>query len=292
MVSVLTRDWLSMAPGLCAASCKGRWPLAPEKHWLLFSDMLCWRAKQLSVLEGATWGLRAAGTGGRGAKRPHTQKIVNRQSVQFHFCWGVSLTNTTSCLRKLWVLTCFCRLGGAGHTIGGPFLGGADRAQGSQSSRSLQWRGLHCGCDDWISEWAQEGWLLQHNALMLLNRKITAGTSLSLVKWINEVQQSPIYSQCGLIVYGHRNSPLTEVCISNQQFTGNLNGIDSSISRFTIVLLHFSGSQQHREKNRKGTNASASLTYIFNIILPLLPPQHGDEEPVLAMLQPMSALPF
>lgn len=60
--SVVTMGWLSMAPGLCATSWEGRWPLAPEKHWLLLSEMLCWRAKQLSVAEGATCGLRAAGT--------------------------------------------------------------------------------------------------------------------------------------------------------------------------------------------------------------------------------------
>lgn len=35
-----------------------------------------------------------------------------------------------------------------------------------------------------------------------------------------------------------------------------------------------------------------SFTYIFDIVLPLLPPQHGDKEPVLALLQPMSTLPL
>lgn len=46
-------------------------------------------------------------------------------------------------------------------------------------------------------------------------------------------------------------------------------------------------------EEHKGIKATTvCLTYIFNIILPLLPPQHGDEEPVLAWLQPMSALPF
>lgn len=82
MGSVLTRDWLSMAPGLCAARCEDMWPLAPEKHWLLLSDMLCWRAKQLSVLEGATWGLRAAGAGGKGT---HTGREDIKKNI---FKWN------------------------------------------------------------------------------------------------------------------------------------------------------------------------------------------------------------
>lgn len=35
-----------------------------------------------------------------------------------------------------------------------------------------------------------------------------------------------------------------------------------------------------------------NVTHIFDVVLPLLPPQHGDEEPVLTLLQPMSALPL
>lgn len=57
---------------------------------------------------------------------------------------------------------------------------------------------------------------------------------------------------------------------------------------FTSVLWRAAHTEEH--KGVKPT--TVCLTYIFNIILPLLPPQHGDEEPVLAWLQPMSALPF
>lgn len=57
---------------------------------------------------------------------------------------------------------------------------------------------------------------------------------------------------------------------------------------FTSLLWR--AAQTEEQKGIKPT--TVCLTYIFNIILPLLPPQHGDEEPVLALLQPMSALPF
>lgn len=38
--------------------------------------------------------------------------------------------------------------------------------------------------------------------------------------------------------------------------------------------------------------AAPRWTYIFGVVLPCLPPQSGDEEPVLALLQSMSALPL
>lgn len=58
MGSVVTRGWLSMAPGRCAAVQLGKWPLALEKHWLLLSETLWCRAKQTSVAEELMCGVR------------------------------------------------------------------------------------------------------------------------------------------------------------------------------------------------------------------------------------------
>lgn len=84
-------------------------------------------------------------------------------------------------------LTGLCSLRGAGHSIRWPLLSGADWAKGSQSSQSVRWDGLYSGRGHRSSQWAQDGRLLHHNALMLLDRKITGGTALSSFKVISEI---------------------------------------------------------------------------------------------------------
>lgn len=47
--SWVTNGWLSIAPGFWGLRCNKIFPLAPRKHWLLLSEVLCCRAKQTSA---------------------------------------------------------------------------------------------------------------------------------------------------------------------------------------------------------------------------------------------------
>lgn len=71
--------WLSMAPGLCVARRGSTFPLAPKKHWLLLSETLWCRAKQMSVeLEGIIPGQEARGGTDEGSRDPARQGLAGK----------------------------------------------------------------------------------------------------------------------------------------------------------------------------------------------------------------------
>lgn len=96
--------------------------------------------------------------------REGVEQIHSKQKQHPRF----SFWSTIRFSKEMCGLTSFRSLWGTGHGIRWPLLGGADVAGRGRPSQSFRKGRLDSGCGHWSSEWAEDGWLFHHDALMLL----------------------------------------------------------------------------------------------------------------------------